>query len=844
MPDGIGVRQVDLAAPKNIAQPWYDAGCSVIPIIADGTKRPTRDWKSLMETRLTQEEVNYYWHPKSPVGVALICGRISGNLEMTELEASASDAASLEAIRQECRLRGIEELWNNFHEHGYVEWTPSGGYHFLYRISDHDVPGNTKLASVPEGKQLKTLAETRGEGGYVIVAPSGGECHPTGQPWSTVAGQQGHIPTITWSQRQALHSAITAAVDQSPPPPPAIPKRELVARNPGEVTPVDDFNLRASWHDPWFTREGWQVHSRHGEETFWTRPGKDRGDGHSASTGYKDGTDNLYVWSTSAGLETEVPLSKFYVYAQYYHNGDMSAAARDLRMQGYGFRAEPEQLTDWQPEFDESRPIISGPKELTQEQRDRLELYGSIYDPTDTGNALRMFEKFGDSFLYVASTKIWYEWSGVSWSPDKVASVERAAESISDDIMREARDLLLRAKESMDPKEIDRKSKDARQHGTRSRSASAISSMMKRFAGQKDVTIDPESFDADINFLNLRNGVLDLSTMEVLPHDPKYLATKTFGSDHVEGAECPRFRKFMEEAFPDPSVAAYIQRALGYSLLGQASERAVFILHGPSGTGKSVLTNTIMKLFGGYGDVAPASTFRKKRNDTSTLDQNSLRGKRYITTSELPEGAELDEELLKRLTGADAISSRDHYEAFTSWTPQCVIFIATNHLPRLSQDDNALWRRVKTIPMTTEFAETRQEIPNYTGVLLKEAEGIFNWLLEGLGEYRAKGLDEPPAITAAVEDYRNTVDSVASFVRDMVDDNMLVRDPEGFIKLSLLSSKYADYCRNQRSMPLSERRLLTRLEAVGLRAEVRPGQGKIVAGISATAGSFLATLGY
>lgn len=330
------------------ARAWHDAGFCVWPPVQDGTKRPLGLWKPHTVTRPTWENIEPFYQ-RGNTGVGLICGAISGNLEMLELEAEATNSTSIDAILFEAQARGIDWLWDQLVLDGYSEWTPSGGLHLLYRVGGQSVPGNTKIARRPATEEelavnpddkIKTLSETRGEGGYVVVAPSGGTVHPTGEPWTLYMGRAGRTPTIKWADRCLLHEAIKAALDQMPEPvwetrprPPA-PRmlNSLDAKRPG-----DDFQLRATWEEI-LEPHGWRVHHRTISETFWTRPGKKRTEGWSATTGLM-GTgfdDRLYVWSSSTVFETERPYNKFSAYTLLEHGGDFSAAARALGDRGYG----------------------------------------------------------------------------------------------------------------------------------------------------------------------------------------------------------------------------------------------------------------------------------------------------------------------------------------------------------------------------------------------------------------------------------------------------------------------------------------------------------------------------
>jgi putative DNA primase/helicase len=808
MPDGTVSGQGALA--RNIALPWFEAGCSVVPIQANGTKRPTRDWSVLQTTPMTRAEVDWYWRPGESSGVALICGAVSGNLEMTEMEADASSKESLDKIAEECDQRGIKDLWDSLLIEGYAECTPSGGIHLIYRVEDHEVPGNTKLASTPTGK---TLAETRGEGGYVIVAPTNGACHSSGKPWETVGGQQGKIRTITWSQRMTIHSAISAALDESPPPPPITPRREIAVRtNEDELRPGDDFDLRASWHDSWFTNTGWKVSHQMGGEIFWVRPGKDARDGHSASTGYNGQADRLYIWSTSTGLPSEQPLTKFFVYAHYHHNSDLSAAAAALRRQGYGGGSN-------------SVSALSPLRELVFDLAQGIDGEVSLpahggSDLTDTGNGRRMKELFGSRFRFSPKEKKWYLWTGSAWEVDNLQEIQRAAEYAAELVLDMAKNELSASLGTDFEKEARKKVAAA----TAGKNHGKLLAAIARFSSQDGISILPEEFDHNPELLNLPNGTLNLHTHELLPHDQSDLITLTFGAELDKDAECPLFEAFMADSIPDVSVREYVQRCLGYSMLGKPVERTMFLLHGPSGTGKSVLTNVMTEVFGGYGTTAPASTFRLKNNESS-IDVHKLRGRRFVATSEMPEGAQLDEELVKRITGGDTMTSRSLYEEFQDWRAQCVVWIATNFLPKVNSDDNAIWRRAKTVRMDTEYgSDGRPEIKGYADVLLLERNGILNWLLAGLTAYQQRGLDEPSAVTQDIENYRIEVDTVASFVRDLVDDGHLISDTEGEVKFSDLFRMYSEYSAANNIRLLGSRRFANRLKALGFSTTKVGGQ--------------------
>lgn len=306
-------------------------GISVVPVATDGSKRPgISSWKEYQERRPRTDELMTWFADSQGVGV--ICGAVSGNLEMIELEGRAVAEKLHIELKELATSSGLGDVWARLND-GYVEMTPSGGLHWLYRI-DGVVPGNTKLARRPgQGDKIDVLAETRGEGGFVIVAPTGGTCHPSGGAWTMLAGSPKSIPTLTVAERNQLHS-LFATFD-------SVPKIEfvtddLVAKG-GNLTPGDDYNAKVTWEQI-LEPLGWKkVYTNKAGVTSWRRPGKN--EGISATTNHA-GTDKFYVFSSSTIFDPERSYSKFAVFTQVEHQGNFSEAAKALRAQGYGQQSQ------------------------------------------------------------------------------------------------------------------------------------------------------------------------------------------------------------------------------------------------------------------------------------------------------------------------------------------------------------------------------------------------------------------------------------------------------------------------------------------------------------------------
>jgi hypothetical protein len=333
-------------------------GISVVPPAEDGTKRPLPDgngrWKRFQERPPDREDLGRWYGPRT--GMGFVLGAVSGGLEVLEFD----DRETYERFKEAATATGLAELVGRI-EAGYLEVTPGGGVHWPYRCSE--IRGNTKLAQRPgdpdeEGRPtVECLIETRGEGGFVVVAPTFGSVHPTGNAYRLIRGGVGTIADIEDDEREALWD-LARSFDEMPAPEPDEGHRPRGNNRiqEGEIRPGEDFNRRATWEE---ILDGWTRAYSRGDVTYWRRPGKDRGV--SATTGHCK-PDLLRVFSTSTAFGTASSYSKFGAYARLHHGGDYGAAAKALAEGGYGtyWDADRERfLPNPRPKF-KPRPKASG----------------------------------------------------------------------------------------------------------------------------------------------------------------------------------------------------------------------------------------------------------------------------------------------------------------------------------------------------------------------------------------------------------------------------------------------------------------------------------------------------
>lgn len=418
---------------------------------------------------------------------------------------------------------------------------------------------------------------------------------------------------------------------------------------------------------------------------------------------------------------------------------------------------------------------------------------------TDTGNAERIVHLFGDDLRFVHAWKEWLVWDGCRWRKDQDGYVQRRAIQMLRQMRNEAgaikdedlRDILVK-------------------HSLRSESVSKLKAMLE--VAQSHLPISVSELDSDLDLINVKNGVVDLRSGELLPHDRKHFMTKMVDVDYDPNAKCPKFDAFLQRILGgNAKMIAFIQRAVGYSLTGNTGEHCLFILHGTGANGKSTLLETLRYLLGDYAQQTPFSTFLRKPSDGIPNDLARLVGARFVSASEVAEGRHLDEAVVKQITGGDIVTARYLFREFFEFKPQFKVFLACNHVPKITGTDEGIWRRVFLTPFNV-FIPPEERNKNLMDELRQELPGILAWAVRGAVEWRRNQLGVPEEVKRATEAFRAESDAVRRFMEERT------RRSKGVSELILSSELYHVYrcwCSNNGETEATQIAFTKRLKELG-----------------------------
>ena len=277
-----------------------------------------------------------------------------------------------------------------------------------------------------------------------------------------------------------------------------------------------------------------------------------------------------------------------------------------------------------------------------------------------------------------------------------------------------------------------------------------------------------------------------------------FLTMQTNFEYSLQEVRCDRWEKFIQEVTQnDTDKADYLQRALGYSILGTGKEECMFILHGKTTrNGKSTMLDAIQHLLGDYSTVAPVELIcraeRQKNAEAANPVLAKLKGRRFVTMSESDTAGKLDEATIKQYTGGEDITARELYQSAITFKPQFTMWLSCNDLPAVKDKSLFASDRVRVIEFNRHFTDAEQDKGLKDYFESPEAmKGIFTWLVAGYFKYRRFGLQMSDPMKAVVKQYEKDNDLVLQFLEERCQ-----KVAEGNTRAKTLYDNYKIWCKS------------------------------------------------
>ncbi len=412
-----------------------------------------------------------------------------------------------------------------------------------------------------------------------------------------------------------------------------------------------------------------------------------------------------------------------------------------------------------------------------------------------------------DDLRYCEGFGKWFEWDVALWREDVKRRVFSHARQLCRDKSAEA----LVA--------IDNE-KTAAKIASTVASAKTVAAIVNLARSDARHATAATEWDADPWALNTPDGIIDLRSGQMRPHDRTALCSK-MTAVAPERSSCPQWHQFLDQVTAaDAELKSFLRRIAGYGLSGSTREHALFFLYGTGANGKGTFLNTLTAILGDYAKVASMETFTESHSDRHPTELAMLRGARLVSAQETEEGRRWAESRIKALTGGDPITARFMRQDFFTYTPQFKLLIAGNHKPGLRNIDEAIRRRFHLLPFTVRISPEQRD-PNLFDKLKEEWPAILAWALEGCLEWQTHGLSPPAAVLDATAEYFDDEDVFGRWLEECC-----ARDPMAHETTRDLYAAWSAWADRSGMSPGTEPKFRGALKARGFESKREAGTGR------------------
>ncbi len=417
---------------------------------------------------------------------------------------------------------------------------------------------------------------------------------------------------------------------------------------------------------------------------------------------------------------------------------------------------------------------------------------------TELGNAQRLIREHGDKLRFDVERGLWLAWDNRRFAPDLTGASDRLAKGI-------ARSFLLQAASCAD----ETRRKALIQHGHRSEKAGAVHAALRLAATEPGVGVTSDELDVDPFALNCLNGTIDLRTGELRPHRQADLIRKLAPVEYHPDAPAPLWDSFLARIMDGNSeMISYLSRIAGLCLTADISVQELFIFWGSGANGKSVFLDTSLGLLGEYAGLAPDSLLTARSYGEHPTEIADLRGRRLVVASETEESARLRLSMIKRMTGDRTLKGRFMRQDFFEFPRTHKTILVTNNRPVVSEQTQAVWRRIRLVPFTVTIPESERD-PALLDKLRAEWPGILAWAVRGCLDWQRSGMQPPHDVLAATEAFRGEQDLFGDFIAEC-----LIRGAGWRISRHLVYHTYSTWAERTGEKPITRVALFERLRGL------------------------------
>ena len=314
--------------------------------------------------------------------------------------------------------------------------------------------------------------------------------------------------------------------------------------------------------------------------------------------------------------------------------------------------------------------------------------------------------------------------------------------------------------------------------------------------------------------LNCTNGLLDLNSLELRPHDPAHLCAVQIPVSFDPAAKCDAWQGFIEATFP-ADAAALAFEVLAWLMVPYMSLQKAVLALGAGANGKSIFLSGVTSFIGRPN--CAAMSLHAIEGDRFAAAR--LMGKLVNVCPDLPSAYLESTSMFKAIVGGDRIPAEYKFRDGFDYEPFARLLFSANHPPKSGDSSEGFFRRWVVIPFEKTFSPDRAGYVPRDVLLARltaaaELSGALNQALHALPHVLTQGFHEPESVRQAAEDFRAATDHFSVWL-----DLATVDHPAAWVPMATLAAAYNSACEQAGRPPMSKQQFGRALKRA--RPEVR-----------------------
>lgn len=300
--------------------------------------------------------------------------------------------------------------------------------------------------------------------------------------------------------------------------------------------------------------------------------------------------------------------------------------------------------------------------------------------------------------------------------------------------------------------------------------------------------------DINTNLINFQNGLFNLASKELLPHNPNVFTVNQIHANYDKNVAVNEYiEKFLDDITCNiPERKQAILELTGYCMTSSVWIGKACVFFGPTAeNGKSVLIRLITNLIGRENTSNVAIHKLQERFYTANIADKLLN-----TASELPKTDLKSVDMFKNVVTGDEIIGEIKFKTPFSFRPYAKHIFATNSLPTVLDNNDGYYRRLNILLFERKFTVEEQNHFIEERLFTQEALDYFAYIsLQAylkLVEEGRRDFANYEESNQLIDSYKADNNSALSFLTSELAEKTFENDNR--IKKTMLYQIYKDWC--------------------------------------------------